>query len=325
MPQPVVRVVTRLVFVSDCLLPRNYNRSLPFFVFNHHQFFTFNLQNAYFQKNSYTKTLTRDDNNNEIKCRSINPHFEAINEVIMDLNNGFSALKSFDVTCKLYCSFFIWLKCCFLLVYSNVIRTKMVQSNATKHNLSSVLIILLLLLLLLLLCVVWILVFRWNNSACRRINGFNAIHCYRKKVNLLKIKIKLNQIFHYTRCITLKSVTSWRAHLLVIVPGKHCSYRRNVAAVTRRWQHRCPIWPGRDLDLRPLAQETNALPLDQLAGHIERVQPKIYLKFRVKSFYDAIRTKTQRIAEIFGTQHLFNFSLWLKLYVCMMYKNLKLL
>ena len=28
----------------------------------------------------------------------------------------------------------------------------------------------------------------------------------------------------------------------------------------------CPIWPARDLNLKPPAPETNALPLDQLAG-----------------------------------------------------------
>ena len=28
----------------------------------------------------------------------------------------------------------------------------------------------------------------------------------------------------------------------------------------------CPIWPARDLNLRPPATETNPLPLDQLAG-----------------------------------------------------------
>ena len=31
----------------------------------------------------------------------------------------------------------------------------------------------------------------------------------------------------------------------------------------------CPIWPVRDLNLRPPAPETNALPLNQLAGNID--------------------------------------------------------
>ena len=31
----------------------------------------------------------------------------------------------------------------------------------------------------------------------------------------------------------------------------------------------CPIWTARDLNLWPPAPETNVLPLDQLAGHID--------------------------------------------------------
>ena len=44
------------------------------------------------------------------------------------------------------------------------------------------------------------------------------------------------QIFDYTRtrCITLKRVTSLRAHLLVIVPGQQSFFQRNVAAVASR-------------------------------------------------------------------------------------------
>ena len=33
----------------------------------------------------------------------------------------------------------------------------------------------------------------------------------------------------------------------------------------------CPIWPTQDLNLKPPAPETNALPLDQLAGMIKVV------------------------------------------------------
>ena len=39
--------------------------------------------------------------------------------------------------------------------------------------------------------------------------------------------------------------------------------------ISQRWQAvatLCLIWPERDLDLRPPVPETNALPLDQLAG-----------------------------------------------------------
>ena len=40
-----------------------------------------------------------------------------------------------------------------------------------------------------------------------------------------------NQIFHYTRCITPKRVTSRLGHLHVIALGKQYFFRRNVAAV----------------------------------------------------------------------------------------------
>ena len=78
------------------------------------------------------------------------------------------------------------------------------------------------------------------------------------------VETNLNQMFHYTRCITPKRVTS-KAHLHVIAPRQHSFFRRNVAVAASRWQY-CPIWPARDLNLRPPAPETKALPLDQLAG-----------------------------------------------------------
>ena len=31
----------------------------------------------------------------------------------------------------------------------------------------------------------------------------------------------------------------------------------------------CPIWLARDMNLRPPAPETNALPIDQLAGTLQ--------------------------------------------------------
>ena len=46
-----------------------------------------------------------------------------------------------------------------------------------------------------------------------------------------------NQIFHYTRCITPKRVTTFRAHPRIIAPGQHNFIRRNIAAVASRWQH----------------------------------------------------------------------------------------
>ena len=73
-----------------------------------------------------------------------------------------------------------------------------------------------------------------------------------------------NQIFHYTRCITPKRVTSLRG------PSP-----RHWARATQLLSKKChsigehlstlrPVWPARDLNLRPPAPETNALPLDQL-------------------------------------------------------------
>ena len=56
------------------------------------------------------------------------------------------------------------------------------------------------------------------------------------------------------------------AHLRIIAPGQLSLFRINVAAMASRLQHWCPIWPARDLNLRPPASETNALPLDQLAS-----------------------------------------------------------
>ena len=74
------------------------------------------------------------------------------------------------------------------------------------------------------------------------------------------------QVFHYTCCITPKRVTSWRgpsprhcAQAAQLHSKKCCSGGELLATL-------CPIWLGRDLNLRPLAPETNALPLDLLAG-----------------------------------------------------------
>ena len=90
-----------------------------------------------------------------------------------------------------------------------------------------------------------------------------------------------NQIFHYTRYITPKRVTSLRG-----------PYPRHCARVTQLLSKKCrsggellvtlyPIWPAWDLNLRPPDPETNALPLDHLAG--------LHLTFKIqewrKSFY----------------------------------------
>ena len=63
--------------------------------------------------------------------------------------------------------------------------------------------------------------------------------------------------------ITLKRVTSLRVSLTQLFWKKCCSGDEPLATL-------CPIWPIRDLNLRPAARKTNALPLDQLTGCIEK-------------------------------------------------------
>ena len=77
-----------------------------------------------------------------------------------------------------------------------------------------------------------------------------------------------NQIFHYTCCITLKRVTSLRGPF-----PRHCARKTQLFLKKRRCGGEplatlCPICLARDLNLRPPAPETNALPLDQLASTI---------------------------------------------------------
>ena len=77
----------------------------------------------------------------------------------------------------------------------------------------------------------------------------------------------LNLIYRYTRCITPKGATSWRAYLRVIAPAGNTA----PFEMSQRWRAvgkavsdlTCP---SVRFDLRPPAPETNALPLDQLAG-----------------------------------------------------------
>ena len=85
-----------------------------------------------------------------------------------------------------------------------------------------------------------------------------------------------NQIFHYTRWITPKRVTSWRGP-----SPRHCARATQLLSKKCRSGGEplatlCPIWPARDLNLRPPAPETNALPLDQLAGRFACFWPKGY-------------------------------------------------
>ena len=87
--------------------------------------------------------------------------------------------------------------------------------------------------------------------------------------------VKSNQIFHYTRWITPKRVTSLRDP-----SPRHCDQATQLLSKKCRSGGEplatlCLIWPARDVNLRPPAPETNALPLDQLAGWIASVKMKI--------------------------------------------------
>ena len=66
----------------------------------------------------------------------------------------------------------------------------------------------------------------------------------------LHYAVKSNQMFHYTRYISPKHVTSLRGYLRVIAPRQHSSFRRNVTAVASRWLHY--VW----FDLPMLAPQT---------------------------------------------------------------------
>ena len=77
------------------------------------------------------------------------------------------------------------------------------------------------------------------------------------------LKSNQNQIFHYTRCNTPERVTSWRGP-----SPRHCA--RATQLLSKKCRNGgeplatlCPILPARDLNLRPPAPETNALPLDR--------------------------------------------------------------
>ena len=87
---------------------------------------------------------------------------------------------------------------------------------------------------------------------------------WERKLEELPSSNHLNQIFHYTRWITPKRVTSWRGP-----SPRHCA-----RATQLLWKKcrsggeplatLCPIRPAQDLNLRPPDPEMNALPLDQL-------------------------------------------------------------
>ena len=55
---------------------------------------------CYLQGNSYSKILSRNDNNKKIQCRATNPYFDEIKAVLNGSSDGYSDVKVFNVTCK---------------------------------------------------------------------------------------------------------------------------------------------------------------------------------------------------------------------------------
>ena len=73
-------------------------------------------------------------------------------------------------------------------------------------------------------------------------------------------KLKVNQIkSKFYSLIYAKRVGG--AHIHVIAPKQHSSFREMFAAVASRWQH-CVRFAGIDLNLIPTVSKTNALPID---------------------------------------------------------------
>ena len=82
----------------------------------------------------------------------------------------------------------------------------------------------------------------------------------------------IDQIFHYTCCITLNK---WARPICASLhPG-------NTASVKEMWQPwravGNTIWPARDLNFEPPAPETNALPLNQQIGKSHSIFSIFYL------------------------------------------------
>ena len=101
---------------------------------------------------------------------------------------------------------------------------------------------------------------------CKSEKSFNS-HCDYFQAFYSYFTKSKSKIFHYTRCITPKCVTS----LLRGPSPRHCA--RTTQLLSKKCCNRgeplatqYSIWPARDLNLIPPAPETNALPLDQQAG-----------------------------------------------------------
>ena len=80
---------------------------------------------------------------------------------------------------------------------------------------------------------------------------------------------KSNQIFRYTRCITPKRVTSFSGPIYASLRLRATQiFSKKCRSGGEPLTTLCLIIPVRDLNLRPPAPETTALPLDQLAGSL---------------------------------------------------------
>ena len=71
--------------------------------------------------------------------------------------------------------------------------------------------------------------------------------------------------FHYTRCISLRGPSPRHCARATQLLSK--KYRSGIEPLATQ----CSIRPARDLNLGPPAPETNALPLDQMAGAFSRI------------------------------------------------------
>ena len=109
--------------------------------------------------------------------------------------------------------------------------------------------------------------------AAKRHHNSNSTHM---KVNYVFFtsyaKTNKNRIFDYTSCITPKRATILRGS-----SPRHCARAtqlpsKKYRSVGKPLATLCPICPARDSNLRPPAPETNALPLDRLAGTPQRLK-----------------------------------------------------
>ena len=107
-----------------------------------------------------------------------------------------------------------------------------------------------------------------------------------------KFQMKSNLLLYC--CIARKWVTSLRG------PSQRLCARAT----------RCPIWPVRDLNLRPPTPDTNALPLYQLAGN--EIEGKISgSNFTLRSS-EHIASSLFSAGKFFGSLHRIRLTAWPK-------------